>query len=117
MGTDFSAGLQVSLLGLIITFVALGVFILIILALKTLFPAERAAKKSAAVQQAALVEASVETEDDEGEVVAVIAAALAYARVGQSNRSASLGSLLQEGRGSWWAARRSESSEGNTEKR
>lgn len=117
MSTDFSAGLQVSLLGLIVTFVALGVFILIILALKALFPAERAAKKSAAVQPAAVVEVSAEAEDEEGEVVAAIAAALAFARVGQGRRSASLGQLLQEGRGSWWAARRSESSEGSTEKR
>ena len=117
MGTDFSAGLQVSLLGLVITFVALGVFIFIILALKALFPAERAAKKSAAVQQTPVVEIAAEADDDESEVVAAIAAALAYARIGQGSRSTSLGQSLLEGRGSWWAARRSESSEGSAEKR
>jgi len=57
------------------------------------------------------VETPEVAEDEEGEVVAAIAAALAYARVGQGSRSASLGQLLQEGRGSWWAARRAESSE------
>jgi Na+-transporting methylmalonyl-CoA/oxaloacetate decarboxylase gamma subunit len=110
VSTDFSAGLQVSLLGLIVTFVALGVFILIILALKALFPAERPSKR-AVVQQVDVIETSAVEDDDEGEVVAAIAAALAYARVGQGNRSTSLGQSLQEGRSSWWAARRAESSE------
>ncbi len=117
MGTDFSAGLQVSLLSVLVTFTALGIFIFVILALKALFPAERAAKKSAAVQQAPVVEISAEADDDESEVVAAIAAALAYARIGQGIRSTSLGQSLLEGRGSWWAARRSESSEGSAEKR
>jgi len=116
VNTDFSAGLQVSLLGLMITFVALGVFILIIFLLKSLFPAETAPKEDGTRKPAEIASETV-VDEDLGEVVAAIAVALDHARIGPGSRSTSLGQSLQEGRGSWWAARRSEAGEGSVKQR
>lgn len=113
MVTDFSAGLQVSLLGLIITFAALGLFILIIVVLKALFRAEVKTEVLEAVEEAPVV-IETETADPEGEIVAAIAAALMAAR---SARSSALGQSLQEGRGSWWAAQRADAREGSVNQR
>ena len=71
-------GLNVSILGLMITFMALGVFILIMVVLQKLFPAE---EEKIEQPEPELVVA-VETADtsEEGAIVAAIAAAVAYAR-------------------------------------
>jgi hypothetical protein len=114
MSTDFSAGLEVSVLGLLITFAALGIFILIIMALKALFPAEEGkADVLEAVEEAPVV-VEMQAVDPEGEVVAAIAAALMAVR---TTRSASLGQSLQQGRGSWWAAQRADAREGGVNQR
>ena len=114
MNTDFAAGLEVSVLGLLITFAALGVFILIILALKALFRAEPAKTEVPEAVEEAPVVVEVQTPDAESEVVAAIAAALMAVRTA---RSASLGQSLQHGRGSWWAAQRADAREGGVNQR
>jgi hypothetical protein len=99
-------GLQVSLLGLMITFLALCGFILLIEALKRLFPAKDEApggqgEELVVVEEPPLL---VETADpaDEGAVVAAIAVALSRA---QAVKRGPLGDELTRGRGNWWSAR------------
>lgn len=115
---DLMSGLQVSVLGLLITFLALGVFILIMIVLQRLFPNKAEAAEAVEVlPQGELLEV-VEIEDEsltaEGEVVAAIAAAIAVAR-GRSRSS--LGNSLQESKGSWWSVRKMEARLGKVEKR
>ena len=95
-------GLTISVSGIIITFVALGLFILVMIVLQKLFPAESEAGSEA--EKKTIVESSTSA-DDEGEVVAAIAAAVAYFQ--QSfDQSGDLGTLLGEGRGTWWMVKR-----------
>lgn len=97
-------GLQVSVLGLIITFLALGVFILVMVVLKWLFPGkvETAAEETSPAEEITILVVETADESEEGAVVAAIAAALNYARTA---RHGQLGDALTQGRGSWWSAR------------
>lgn len=115
--SDFLQGLTVSLLGIIITFIALGVFILIMIVLQRLFPYKEGEQE----QPASLAEAEPAQAPEkpsagleEGEAVAAIAAALAYLRF---RGNPQLGNSLQEGRSRWWFSRRLEAIEGKTRKR
>ena len=93
-------GLTISISGIVITFVALGLFILVMIVLQKLFPAE----SESDAEKKTIVE-STTANDDEGEVVAAIAAALTYFQ--QSfDQSGELGALLTEGHGSWWMVKR-----------
>lgn len=113
---SFVQGLEVSILGLAITFIALGVFILIMIVLQRLFPAqeEKAEQTPAEAEAAPVIEAQAEEPGEEAAVVAAIAAAISYLR---ARSQSSLGSSLQEGRGSWWASRKIEARLGRAEKR
>lgn len=103
-----SEGLTISALGLSVTFLALGVFIFVMIALQKLFPHKaepdevRAVDLTSASTQRS--EATLDVWVEEGsEEVAAIAAAVAYLRaLGQS----SLGSTLESGRGIWWIKNR-----------
>jgi Na+-transporting methylmalonyl-CoA/oxaloacetate decarboxylase gamma subunit len=101
--TSLAQGLNVSLLGLVITFLALGVFILIMIVLQKLFPGKAEQQVEQLVEDAPMV-LEVKTSDDslEGEVIAAIGAAVTYVR--QSGRG-QLGGSLAQPRGEWWAAR------------
>lgn len=111
-------GLQISLLGMILTFLALGVFILIMVGLKRFFPpsAEEVGNLEEAAEEAEtpLIEVESADESEEGAVVAAISAALSYF---QARQGGQLGQALQKGRSGWWAARRAEAHEGKTEQR
>ena len=101
-------GLQVSLMGLVITFLALGVFIGIMVILQRLFPAPKEeAPQLSGGEEEILRELSVTTavDSEEAEVIAAIAAALDALQSAERSR---LGESLQEGHGLWWTARRSE---------
>jgi Na+-transporting methylmalonyl-CoA/oxaloacetate decarboxylase gamma subunit len=111
--TSFEKGLEVSLLGILITFLALGVFILIMIVLQRLFPAKET-DASAKEDEQPLVEVKIEEIGEDAAVVAAIAAALSYLR---ARAQSSLGSSLQEGRGSWWSSRKMEARLGKHEKR
>ena len=92
-------GLEVSVLALTITFLALGVFILIMVVLKRLFPAPPEAERGAPPQAETPEEGD---EGDEGAVVAAIAAALEEFRArGES------GGEPEKGRPAWGTSRRS----------
>jgi|GEM_PF-4412360 len=92
-------GLQVGLLGLAITFLALGGFILVIVALKRLFPASPPLEQEQPPDETPADEG--EGSNDEGAVVAAIALALARKRAAGSGQ---LGEALTRGRGPWWNA-------------
>lgn len=114
---ELSQGLEVSLLGMIITFSALGVFVLIMVVLKRLFPYKNdgAAESEVAVSTEP-VEIAVKTElvDEESEVAAAVGAALAY---WMSRSRSSLGDSLQEGRSGWWASHQVDAQLGKPQKR
>lgn len=110
-------GLQVSLLGLLITFLALGVFILIMVGLQRLFPPtaeELAGEMSEEAEETPVVEVETADESEEGAVVAAIAAALNYYRASGRGQ---LGGSLVEGRSGWWNSRRAEARQGKIERR
>lgn len=113
MNGDFLQGLTVSVLGILITFIALGVFILIMIVLQRLFPYRE--EEQAEVAQIETSQPAEETAvSQEGEIVAAIAAAVAYLRL---RANPQLGNAFQEGRGRWWFSRRLEAIEGKTRKR
>jgi len=94
----FWQGLTISLLGLGLTFAALGLFILAMVLLKRLFP--EAPKAEEQPVTSALSQAS-----DEDEIAAAIAAALSHLQSLEICRSG-LGEALEAGRGRWWLVSR-----------
>jgi len=112
---DFMQGLTVSVLGILITFTALGVFILIMIVLQRLFPYREEEEEQAEVAQIETSQPAEETGvSQEGEIIAAIAAAVAYFRL---RANPQLGNSFQEGRSRWWFSRRLEAIEGKTRKR
>ena len=93
-------GLTISLLGLLLTFFALGVFVLIMYVLQWLFPPQLE-EKGSLEEQPALIEAS--GAEDETTVAAAISVALSYLRDLEQSK---IGETLVVGRGSWWVANR-----------
>jgi Na+-transporting methylmalonyl-CoA/oxaloacetate decarboxylase gamma subunit len=101
-------GLQISGLGLFITFLALGVFILIMIGLQRLFPGKEESDEVEAV-----IEIQTDEPGEERAIVAAIAAALTYAEEkGQLKSNSQLGNTLQEPRGGWWQAGRGRAAQG-----
>lgn len=95
-------GLEISFLGMGLTFAALGILILTMILLERGFrPKQAAVVAPSAAAPAA--EADAEGLQDE-EVAAAIGVALAYFRHKQAKGRASLGETLTAGRGGWWAA-------------
>ena len=74
MNGDFSTGLMVSLVGLTITFVALGVFIGVIYLLKALFPYKAEAEEGEEGEGEAEAEGPELIESADEEIVAAITA-------------------------------------------
>ncbi len=100
-------GLTITVLGLFITFLALGLFILIMIVLQKLFPykEEKAAGDGEETVEApiAVTMAAVEEGNDDQDAVAAIAVAIAFLR---SRYTSKLGSNLETGHGSWWMVNR-----------
>ncbi len=106
-------GLMISLIGMLTTFLVLGVFILIMIGLQKLFPAKPEAEDSEdGAAEAEIADQTAAENGDDLAVIAAIAAALASLR-NQSN----LGNTLFEGRGNWWITRRGLSNQTNITKR
>jgi Na+-transporting methylmalonyl-CoA/oxaloacetate decarboxylase gamma subunit len=95
-------GLQISVLGIVITFAALLMVILVIILLTRVFPAKPEAEKGAKVEPAVIHDA--ETREDE-EVAIAIAIALSRLQAGVRCRNG-LGTELATGHGAWWKAGR-----------
>jgi Na+-transporting methylmalonyl-CoA/oxaloacetate decarboxylase gamma subunit len=95
-------GLSISLTAMLLTFFALGLFILIMVALQALFPAEsQAASEEASSEDLADNADPCGPTEEEAAVVAAIAAAVSYVR---AQAQAGLGDNLKQGRGGWWGA-------------
>ncbi len=95
-------GLEITVLGLAVTFTALGIFILVMLVLKRIFREKPEADDAQDIVEAAsLVEGSTSEVEDDSEVIAVIAAAIAYMK---SKTFSTLGASLESGKGSWWVS-------------
>lgn len=87
-------GLQLSLVGIAVTFSALGLFILVILLLQRLFGREMTRDEAAKPSQPEPLPSR------ETEIAAAIALALNHAL---AHEDAALGQALTKGRGPWWA--------------
>jgi sodium pump decarboxylase gamma subunit len=102
--SNVSQGLAIMLMGLGITFTALGIFIGVMLVLQKLFPAEveGAEEPEEPAEQDKTVSAMVR-DTSEDEIAAAITLALAhlYAREAYPDN---LGKSLEAGSGPWWTA-------------
>jgi len=95
-------GLEITLLGLLVTFTALGVFILVMLVLKRIFREKpETGDAQEIVEAASIVEVSTSEVEDDSEVIAVIAAAITYMK---AKTFSTLGASLESGKGSWWVS-------------
>lgn len=95
MSSDFSNGLMVTVVGLSITFLALFIFIGVIMLLKVLFPYK---EKASEVEENSQSNDTACIEDEE---VAAAIAAVVYLR---GQRSSQLGSALTEGKSAFWTS-------------
>lgn len=100
--TPILQGLNLSFLGLLFTFLALGVFILIMVILLRVFPYKPEVEMETESEEAAPVEEAasmmvVGCENEE--VAAAIAVAIGYFR---ARGEVTLGANLSAGRGPWW---------------
>ena len=91
-------GLGLSLMGITITFAALGLLVLVIVVLERLFRDRSFIPKG---HENRVVDSTLARDTGEEEVVAAIAVALAYLHSLDLSRSG-LGTTLESGRGSWW---------------
>ena len=105
--TDMMQGLSISIIGILITFFALGVFILVMVVLQRIFPAaSNQTEKTETPEEPSLeVEYSQQdfSENDDQAVVAAIAVAMDYFR---KTEKSVLGANLEAGRGPWWTVNR-----------
>ncbi len=103
-------GIEISILGLAVTFTALGIFILVMMLLKRIFKEKPEVTETSS--EAAIVSTNdtiVEESSDDSEIIAVITAAVTYVR---AKTLSSLGSTLENGKGSWWVSNRSTAKQG-----
>lgn len=102
---DFGNGLYIATFGVLFKFAFMGVFILIVIALKRIFPYKPEGdegvngenEENNVVEHTASI--SLNGNADEKEVIAAITAALTFLH---SRQRSSLGQTLKECRGSWW---------------
>lgn len=100
---EIAQGWTLTVLGLIVAFLAMSIFVGTILLLKKLFPYQEEANEGEAEETPAEVEAQVMAASSIEAEVAAIAVAIVAARVARQQH-ARIGQALQAGRGSWWAA-------------
>jgi len=89
-------GLQISFYGITITFLALGLLILVISLLQVIFPVKKHVQEAA--EWPAEPEPEVEADDDHTRLVALTAAWWYW----HNKRSSSLGRQLEQGPGKRW---------------
>lgn len=99
---DIGQGLTLSIIGMTVTFAALGLLILSIFILGRLFRTRPLDSDKKEEPQERQVVSSLARDTEEEEVVAAIAVALAHVHSLDISRSG-LGVALESGRGPWWA--------------
>ena len=110
-------GLELSVMGILTTFMALGLFIGTILLLRYIFPAEPRKKKNVVEAEAETVVdepiAAVEAEEDDADAIAAAISAAIYVKnmlaeapqgTAYVPRRTGLGARLEQPRGRWWQA-------------
>lgn len=105
--SEFNQGLIISIVGLLITFTALGVFILVMVVLKKLFPFKEQKNEKGEAEDEETYEdettlSLAENTSSEEEEIAAAIGAITILRSQQSNQ---LGATLLEGPGRYWAAK------------
>jgi Na+-transporting methylmalonyl-CoA/oxaloacetate decarboxylase gamma subunit len=102
MGSILEQGLLISLVGLLLTFTALGTLILVISLLMAIFRPRPAAADGEAPggDRAAAAQAAPQLD----ETVVAIATAIRYLRA-EDERAAEIGTALRGGPGRWWQPR------------
>lgn len=100
MSPDFQTGLMVSVVGLSITFLALFIFIGVIMLLKAVFPYKAEAQEDNDDESDAETVAYEATSAEDEEVAAALAAVMFV----RGRRSNSLGASLTEGHSPFWTA-------------
>lgn len=93
--TDFQSGLMISVVGLVVTFSALLIFIGVMVLLQKLFPVKKNAETPAPISPIKTVELTIEAESGVEEIAAALAA-IAYLR---SQNTGQLGATLLYGPG------------------
>ena len=102
--TDFMKGLSILVWGWGASFVAMAVFMGLILLLRRIFPYKAEVEESEAEGEAeTTLVLDTEAVSEDEEVVAAIAAAVGYLRAKSQTR---LGGTLESGRGRWWVSNR-----------
>ena len=99
---NIQTGLMVSIVGISITFLALAIFIGVIIILQKLFPPKSDQGEEVEEEAPAQITANVSTEDDSDEAIVAAIAATAYMRTRQSNQ---LGAALLAGPGPYRTSR------------
>ncbi len=103
-------GLIISIMGMTLTFVALGLLILAMTLLVRFSPNEAQLPLLAETEPDKNLAVSIPTQDSEAEISAAIAVALLYLR----STDGDLGATLETGRGAWWVAGRARQQTGRT---
>lgn len=93
--TDFQSGLMISVVGLVVTFSALLIFIGVMVLLQKLFPVKRKAVTPQSIVEDNPIEFTIETESGSEEIAAALAA-ITYLR---SQNTGQLGASLLYGPG------------------
>ena len=99
--TDFQTGLMISIVGLVVTFSALLIFIGVMVLLQKLFPVKKKAGTPAPIAEDKPVELTIETASGAEEIAAALAA-IAYLR---SQNTGQLGASLLYGPGPYRTSR------------
>ncbi|MGB2956609.1 MAG: OadG family transporter subunit [Anaerolineales bacterium] len=97
---EIGQGLILSGIGIVITFSALGILILLIVLLKTVFPAGQTVRKSETEIQE--IPGEDQTDREKKHKIAAAAAAVALALDRDKDRPGSLGQVLESPPGNWW---------------
>lgn len=98
---DIAQGLTLSIIGMTVTFAALGLLILTIVVLGRLFRTRPLASDKKEDFQEREVVSTLARDTEEEEIVAAIAVALAHVHSVNISQSG-LGVTLESGRGPWW---------------
>lgn len=101
--SPIAQGFVLLVVGMAILFAAMGLLILAMVILERLFRTRRLVPDKGEPEETEAVSQLARGTEDE-EIVAAIAVALAQLRASEITRSG-LGTALEAGRGSWWAAR------------
>jgi len=99
--TEFGQGLILSGIGLLITFAALGILILVIIALKSLFPSPVSAEDELSPDNQKAPDMKDNQDREKLRKQAAAAAAAAVLARGRFFKD-DLGKILESPRGSWW---------------